>query len=77
MCIRDSYDADRIALDGLNYQVIKDSQQALMSYQTGALDMTLLNGEQVDQDVYKRQCQQKATKRHNFSGFPFLLEKVP
>ena len=26
-----------------------DSQQALMSYQTGALDMTLLNGEQVDQ----------------------------
>lgn len=22
-------------------------------------------------------CQQKATKRHNFSGFPFLLEKVP
>ena len=45
----DYYDADRIALDGLNYQVIKDSQQALMSYQTGALDMTLLNGEQVDQ----------------------------
>ena len=45
----DYYDADRIALDGLNYQVIKDSQQALMSYQTGALDLTLLNGEQVDQ----------------------------
>ena len=36
-------------MDGLAYQVIKDSQQALMSYQTGALDMTLLNGEQVDQ----------------------------
>ena len=45
----DYYDADSIALDGLAYQVIKDSQQALMSYQTGALDMTLLNGEQVDQ----------------------------
>ena len=45
----DYYDADKIALDGLAYQVIKDSQQALMSYQTGALDMTLLNGEQVDQ----------------------------
>ncbi len=29
-----------ISLDGLAYQVIKDSQQALMSYQTGALDMT-------------------------------------
>ena len=45
----DYYDADTIALDGLAYQVIKDSQQALMSYQTGALDMTLLNGEQVEQ----------------------------
>ena len=45
----DYYDADSISLDGLAYQVIKDSQQALMSYQTGALDMTLLNGEQVDQ----------------------------
>ena len=33
----------------LDYQVIQDSQQALMSYQTGALDTTLVNGEQVDQ----------------------------
>ena len=45
----DYYDAGKIALDGLAYQVIKDSQQALMSYQTGTLDITLLNGEQVDQ----------------------------
>ena len=30
----DYYDADSISLDGLAYQVIKDSQQALMSYQT-------------------------------------------
>ena len=45
----DYYGAGKIALDGLAYQVIKDSQQALMSYQTGALDMTLQNGEQVDQ----------------------------
>ena len=45
----DYYDADRIQLAGLNYQVIQDSQQALMSYQTGALDTTLVNGEQVDQ----------------------------
>lgn len=37
------------SLQGLNYQVIQDSQQALMSYQTGALDTTLVNGEQVDQ----------------------------
>lgn len=43
------YDASKIQLSGLNYQVIQDSQQALMSYQTGALDITLVNGEQVDQ----------------------------
>ncbi|MEE0800468.1 MAG: peptide ABC transporter substrate-binding protein [Gemmiger sp.] len=43
------YDADKVQLAGLNYQVIQDSQQALMSYQTGALDTTLVNGEQVDQ----------------------------
>lgn len=43
------YDASRVQLSGLNYQVIQDSQQALMSYQTGALDTTLVNGEQVDQ----------------------------
>ena len=50
----DYYDAANIALDGLAYQVIKDSQQALMSYQTGALDLTLLNGEQVDQSRMTR-----------------------
>ncbi len=45
----DYYDASRVQLGALNYQVIKDSQQALMSYQAGDLDITLLNGEQVDQ----------------------------
>lgn len=45
----DYYNADSVQLAGLNYQVIQDSQQALMSYQTGALDTTLVNGEQVDQ----------------------------
>jgi oligopeptide transport system substrate-binding protein len=45
----DYYDADNIQLAGLNYQVIQDSQQALMSYQTGDLDTTLVNGDQVDQ----------------------------
>ncbi|MCD7835977.1 MAG: peptide ABC transporter substrate-binding protein [Lachnospiraceae bacterium] len=45
----DYYDADNVSLSGLSYQVIQDSQQALMSYQTGALDITLVNGEQVDQ----------------------------
>jgi ABC-type oligopeptide transport system, periplasmic component len=43
------YDAKRVKLTGINYQVIQDSQQALMSYQTGAVDTTLVNGEQVDQ----------------------------
>ena len=45
----DYYDAAKVQLSGLSYQVIQDSQQALMSYQTGALDTTLINGEQVDQ----------------------------
>ncbi len=45
----DYYDAGIVSLSGLNYQVIQDSQQALMSYQSGDLDMTLVNGEQVDQ----------------------------
>ena len=45
----DYYDADKVKLEGLNYQVIQDSQQALMSYQSGDLDTTLVNGEQVDQ----------------------------
>ncbi len=45
----DYYNADSVQLAGLNYQVIQDSQQALMSYQAGDLDITLVNGEQVDQ----------------------------
>ncbi|MGI6107177.1 MAG: peptide ABC transporter substrate-binding protein [Lachnospiraceae bacterium] len=45
----DYYDADRIQLAGIDYQVIQDSQTALMSYQSGALDLTLVNGDQVDQ----------------------------
>ena len=43
------YDADRVQLAGLDYQVIQDSQTALMSFQNGELDMTLVNGDQVDQ----------------------------
>ena len=45
----DYYGADTVKLPGLSYQVIQDSQQALMSYQNGDLDTTLINGEQVDQ----------------------------
>lgn len=45
----DYYDAAKVSLDGLNYQVIKDSQQAFMSYQNGDLDIVKLSGDQVDQ----------------------------
>lgn len=45
----DYYDADKVKLAGLNYQVVKDSQQAFMSYQNGALDIVKLSGDQVDQ----------------------------
>ena len=44
----DYYDAGRIKLAGIQYQVIQDSQQALMSYQNGELDTTMVNGDQVD-----------------------------
>lgn len=42
------YDAARVQLDGLNYQVIKDSQQAYMNYQNGELDIVKLSGDQVE-----------------------------
>ncbi len=45
----DYYDAARVQLDGLNYQVVKDSQQAYMSYQNGDLDIVKLSGDQVEQ----------------------------
>ena len=45
----DYYDADKIQLDGLQYQVIKDSQTALLSYQNGELDEVKLSGDQVEQ----------------------------
>ncbi len=45
------YDADKIKLDALNYQVIKDSQQALLSYQNGDIDVILVAGDQVDQVI--------------------------
>ncbi|HWR22472.1 MAG TPA: peptide ABC transporter substrate-binding protein [Feifaniaceae bacterium] len=45
----DYYNAANVKLDGLNYQVVKDSQQAFMSYQNGDLDIVKLSGDQVDQ----------------------------
>jgi len=43
------WDAAKVALDGIQYQVIKDSQQAILSYQNGDLDVAILSGEQVEQ----------------------------
>jgi len=43
------YDADRIHIDGLQFQVLLDSQQALMSYQNGDLDFIYVAGDQIDQ----------------------------
>ncbi len=43
------YDAAKVKLDGINYQVIKDSQQAYMAYQKGDLDMVKLSGDQIEQ----------------------------
>lgn len=43
------WDAAKVSLDGIKYQVIKDSQQAMLSYQNGDLDVATLSGEQVEQ----------------------------
>ncbi|WP_294378492.1 peptide ABC transporter substrate-binding protein [uncultured Clostridium sp.] len=45
----DYWDADNVKLDGIQFQVIKDSQQAMLSYQNGDVDLATLAGEQVDQ----------------------------
>lgn len=45
----DYYDAAKIQLDGIDYQVIKDSQQAMLAYSNGTLDIVTLSGEQVEQ----------------------------
>ncbi len=44
----DYYNADKVSIEGIRYQVIKDSQQAMLSYQSGDLDVVSLAGEQID-----------------------------
>lgn len=41
-------DADDVQLAGIKYQIIKDSQQATLSFQNGDIDLATLSGEQVD-----------------------------
>ncbi len=43
------WDASKVSLDGIQYQIIKDSQQTMLSYQNGDLDVAALSGEQVEQ----------------------------
>ncbi len=45
----DYWDAANVKVSGLDFQVIKDSQQAMLSYQNGDLDVATLSGEQVEQ----------------------------
>ncbi len=45
----DYWDADRVQLTQINYQLGQDNQQALLSYQSGALDHIIISGDQVDQ----------------------------
>lgn len=44
----DYWNAEAVTLEGLEFQVIKDSQQAVLAYQTGQLDVASIKGEQVD-----------------------------
>ena len=45
----DYWDAGAVKLPGIQYQVIKDSQQTMLAYQNGELDVATLSGEQVEQ----------------------------
>jgi oligopeptide transport system substrate-binding protein len=43
------WDAAAVKLAGIQYQVIKEAQQAMLAYQNGDLDVATLSGEQVEQ----------------------------
>lgn len=45
----DYWDAGAVKLTSIQYQVIKEAQQAVLSYQNGDLDVANLQGEQVEQ----------------------------
>ncbi|MDR1977172.1 MAG: peptide ABC transporter substrate-binding protein [Synergistaceae bacterium] len=44
----DYVDADKVKLDGVQFQVIKDNQQTTLAYQNNDLDVVALGGEQVE-----------------------------
>ncbi len=41
------YDADKVALDGIHYQVVGSSDNALTAFKKGELDVVMINGDQV------------------------------
>ncbi len=43
------YDADVVKLDGINVQVVKDNQSAVVAYEQGTIDVMKLTGELVEQ----------------------------
>ena len=43
------WDANSVKVDGIQFQVIKEAQQTMLSYQNGDLDVATLAGEQVEQ----------------------------
>lgn len=44
---KDYWDADRVKLDGINYQVVGSSDNALTGFKNGTLDISVVNGDQV------------------------------
>lgn len=43
------YDADKVKIDGLNFQVVKDTQSAMVAFEQGTVDYVKLTGEMVEQ----------------------------
>ena len=41
------YDADKVNLNEINFQIIKDPQQTMLAYENGALDYVRLSGDQI------------------------------
>lgn len=43
------YDAENVKIDGLNFQVVKDAQSAMVAFEQGTVDYVKLTGEMVEQ----------------------------
>ncbi|ANY70842.1 ABC transporter substrate-binding protein [Paenibacillus sp. BIHB 4019] len=70
----DYFDAGHIQVDGLNYKIIKDTQQSILAYENGDLDYVMLSGEQI------ANYQQSAEYHNIVAGYLWYLSpnlKVP